>query len=215
VEALQDGILAGPTETSNYHAQLAAETDRLGALVNDLLELNRISAGAIELELEPVMLGDIVSDMVSSFAVVADARGITLHAPPANGNTAAKVSPPHLERALGNLLDNALRYTCVGGIVEVSIETHRTEVCVLIDDSCGNADLDQLKKLVSGPSPSELIGRSGRTGLGVAIARGLVEAQAGRLGVEATPNGCRFTVALPLIHPQRTTEAVPRVTAVS
>jgi signal transduction histidine kinase len=205
VEALQDDVVTGPAEVSGYHARLSAEADRLGTLVNDLFELNRISAGAVELELERVKVGDIVSDLVASFAVIADARGVTLNAPPVNGELEVEVSPFHLERALGNLLDNALRYTHDGGVVDVELLTGPSEIRVTIDDGCGGMDLAELKLLLNGPSATQRLGRSGKTGLGLAIAKGLVEVQGGAIDVEEASRGCRFSVTLPLASATRTT----------
>jgi signal transduction histidine kinase len=199
-EALQDEIVAGPVEVSDYHARILAEADRLGTLVNDLFELNRISAGALELELERVKIGDIISDVVSSFAVIAETREIKLKAPPANGEVEVEVSPYHLERALGNLLDNALRYTKAGGAVDVGLDplAGPSEVSITIDDGCGKIDLSQLKLLLNNPRATEDLGGSGKAGLGLAIAKGLVEVHGGVINVEGARHGCRFTITLPV-----------------
>jgi signal transduction histidine kinase len=115
VEALEDEIIREPAEVASYLVQLHTEADRLGVLIADLFELNGIAAGQLDLELEPTRLTEIVSGVVASFGVIADARRIALKAPPPTIDPEVRISPRHLERALGNLVDNALRHTDADG----------------------------------------------------------------------------------------------------
>jgi signal transduction histidine kinase len=201
VEALEDEVVAEPAEVADYYARLRGEADRLSGLVNDLFELNRISAHDVELELEPTRLADVVSDVVASFAVLADARGITLiaHAPAIDPEV--EISATHFERALGNLIDNAVRYTHPGGPVDVELVPQPAGASVVIEDGCGGAELAALQELLAEPNH---IMRAGRTGLGLAIAKGLVEAQGGDIAVEGTARGCRFTITIPLARDPHT-----------
>jgi signal transduction histidine kinase len=196
VEALEDDLV-DTEEVVAYHARLRAETERLAALIRDLFELNRISAQGLELELEPIPLTDLVSDVVASFAVLADARGVVLDARRPSVDPEVEASPRHLERALGNLLDNALRYTKTGGVVEVEVTADDERACVTVDDSCGGIEPAVLLDFTdrNGRPRGE---HAGQSGLGLAIARGLVEAQGGDISLESTERGCRFAVALPL-----------------
>jgi signal transduction histidine kinase len=198
VEALEDGLVAEPAEVSMYYGRLRAETGRLSALVNDLFELNRISAGDVVLELERARLADVVSDVVASFAVLADARGIALRAASPAVDPEVEISTTHFERALGNLIDNALRYSEAGGLVDVELVPGAFGALVAIEDSCGGMELGVLEGLLADPSTQGHFSRGGKTGLGLAIAKGLLEAQGGKLAVERTERGCRFTIALPL-----------------
>jgi signal transduction histidine kinase len=198
VEALEDGVVVDAAEVSSFYARLRAEADRLGRLISDLFELNRIAAGALELELERVRVGDVVSDVVSSFSVLADARQITLTAEQPQLDPTVEISPPHLERALENLLDNALRYTSERGAVDVRLVRQNGRVSVDIEDSCGGVDVEELERLVAEPRVPRARAGQGGLGLGLAIAKGLVEAQGGELVVAATDRGCRFSLRLPL-----------------
>jgi signal transduction histidine kinase len=190
VEALEDGIVTSPTETAEYYARLQKEADRVGGLVNDLLELNRINAGALSLEPQRVNLHELLSESVASFNVIAESRNVTLNGPE-RGNADVRVSVTHFERAVANLLDNALRYTHPGGVVDVHVRNGGKRLAVVIEDSCGGVDVDELRRF--------LVGRNGtgRHGLGLPIANGLVEAQGGSLSVERTNRGCRFALTLP------------------
>lgn len=196
VEALEDGIVARPNEISDYYALLQAEVDRIAALVNDLLELSRISAGTVNLEDEKVNLTELVSEAVEAFHVIADAREITLNGPE-RLEAEVCVSVGHFERALANLLDNAIRHTRAGGTVDVDVVENGEKVSVFVDDSCGRADVEKLRRLLVSPHAPNRVARNGQNGLGLAIAKGLIEAQGGSIGVEATKRGCRFALTMP------------------
>lgn len=198
VEALDDGVVFRPGEVSLYHRQLSAESDRLAALVDDLFELNRITAGALELEVDRVDLSQLVSEVVASFLVVADARDIALNARCEPLGADVDVSSRHLERALGNLLDNALRHTPPGGVVDVVVALRGADAVVAVDDGCGGVDVDAIESHLRAGSGEATAEGNGRPAYGLAIAKGLVEAQGGRLAVERTGRGCRLGVTLPL-----------------
>ena len=194
VEALEDGILSTPSEVEEYYERLRKEADRVGILVNDLLELNRINAGALSLDPDHVSVCEVVADTVASFGVIADSRSVTLNGPEWT-EADVRVSVTHFERAFANLLDNALRYSHSGGVVDVHIQNGGGEVSVFVDDTCGGADVGELSRRTLEPHPSP--GRNGQNGLGLPIAKGLIEAQGGRLSVERTKRGCRFALTLP------------------
>jgi signal transduction histidine kinase len=181
-----------------YHRQLSAESDRLAALVGDLFELNRITAGALELEVERVDLTQLVNEVVASFLVLADARHIALSAVCERLEADVDVSSRHLERALGNLLDNALRHTPPGDAVDVVVTLRESSVLVAIDDGCGGVNVDAIESYLRAAGGEPGSEGNGRPAYGLAIAKGLVEAQGGRLAVERTARGCRLAVTLPL-----------------
>jgi signal transduction histidine kinase len=196
VEALTDGLVSRPDEVAAYHEQLTSETARLAHLVDDLFELNRITAGALALEIERVDAAKAVAEVVGTFTVVADARTISLNVAEPALEAEVDVSPRHFERAVANLVDNALRYTHEGGTVDVSVGRRNGDVVVAIDDSCGGADVERLRTLLAEDGKHRSLGDTGPSGLGLAIAKGLVEAQDGQLDVERTARGCRFTLVV-------------------
>jgi signal transduction histidine kinase len=199
VEALSDGIVSDPDEVAAYHDQLGAECKRLSNLVNDLFELNRIAAGALALEVERVDVSKLVAEVVATFAVVAQARRISLVLAEPSAVAEADLSPRHFERAVSNVVENALRYTNDGGAVQVSVTTKREHAIVAVDDSCGGADVERLRRLLVADRDRDAFVTTASSGLGLPIARGLVEAQSGRIGVERTNGGCRFTLTVPLV----------------
>jgi signal transduction histidine kinase len=200
VEALDDGVVAEPDEVRRYHLQLITEADRLARLVDDLFELSRIEAGTLAVSVERVALGELVSDVVASAAVMAGAKGVRvdgrLHGRPPD----VAGSAPELTRVVRNLLDNAIRHTPPGGTVEVAVcggDDH-AEVSVL--DGCGGIpahDLDRVFDLAYRGDAARTPSATGGAGLGLAIARGLVDAFDGDIAVHNETGGCRFTVRLP------------------
>jgi signal transduction histidine kinase len=205
VEALDDGVISDPGEVREYHLRLVTEADRLARLVDDLFELSRIEADALALTLERVPLGEVVSDAVASAAVMADAKGVRLvgrveaagpSAPPAVAGSA-----PELTRVVRNLLDNAIRHTPPGGVVEVAVGRYDGRAEVSVRDGCGGIpaeDLDRVFDLAYRGDAARTPATSGGAGLGLAIARGFVEAHRGDIAVRNEPGGCRFVVHLPL-----------------
>lgn len=205
VEALEDGVVAEPGDVGRYHRQLTVEADRLARLVDDLFELSRIEADALQLTLERVPLGELVSDAVGSVAAVAHAKGVAVEGRLdglSDGSALAVAgSAPELGRVVRNLLDNAIRHTPAGGTVDVAVRRDGGRAEVAVTDGCGGIpddDLDRVFDLAYRGDSARTPGAAGGAGLGLAIARGLVDAHHGDIAVHNERGGCRFTVRLPL-----------------
>lgn len=202
VEALDDGVVVDPEDVRRYHQQLMTEADRLGQLVDDLFELSRIEAGTLAVSVERVALDELVSDVVASAAVMAGAKGVRVDGRLDVRSPVVAGSAPELTRVVRNLLDNAIRHTPPGGTVEVAVcgGEHHAEVSVL--DGCGGIpahDLDRVFDLAYRGDAARTPGTAGGAGLGLAIARGLVDVLDGDIAVRNEPGGCRFTVRLPRV----------------
>jgi signal transduction histidine kinase len=206
VEALDDEVVAEPDDVRRYHHQLVAEADRLARLVDDLFELSRIEADALQLDLERVPLGELVSDAVGSATAVAHAKGVVLDGrveASADGGAGPAVSgsAPELSRVVRNLLENAIRHTPAGGTVEVTVRYDDGQGEVSVRDGCGGIPDDELDRVFDlayrGDAARTPAGPTG-AGLGLAIARGLVDAHHGDIAVHNELGGCRFIVRLPL-----------------
>lgn len=202
VEALDDGVVDDPAEVHSYYQRLTDQTCRLAHLVDDLFELSRIEADALDLTFERVSLGDLVSDAVASASVLAEAKGVRV-----DGQVAAARPPDvaassrELTRVVQNLLDNAIRHTPPGGSVTVRVDRADAHAEVSVVDGCGGIpdhDLDRVFELAYRGDTARTPGGSGGAGLGLAIARGFVEAHRGDIAVHNEGAGCRFTVRLPL-----------------
>jgi signal transduction histidine kinase len=203
-EALEDGVVADPAAVAEYHRRIRIETDRMAGLVDDLFELSRINAGALRLSLENVSLADVVSDAVATATPVAQAKGVRLVAEPGE-YPCVRASEPELGRVLRNLLVNAIRHTPPERAVVVAGGADGAGTWVAVTDGCGGipeADLPRVFDIAfrgeaarSPAADGPADGAGG--GLGLAIARGLVEAHHGNIAVTNIGDGCRFTVHLP------------------
>ena len=205
VEALEDGVVEDPSTVARYYATMRRETDRLAALVNDLFELSRIHAGSLTLELEQVPLDELVSDAMAGAAIAAGVKGIDLQGEVGEPAPVVELSSPEMARVLRNLLDNAIRHTPHGGtvVLRAAADPTGTAVEVSVQDACGGIpeqDLDQVFEMAYRGDAARTPGDGGG-GLGLAVARGLVEAHQGDIRVDNQGDGCRFTVRLPLSRP--------------
>jgi signal transduction histidine kinase len=198
-EALEDGVVAEPDEVAEYHRRIRRETERLTAMVDDLFELSRLHAGTLPLTPVPTVLADLVSDAVATARPVARARGVRLAAA-ARGHGARLICATSLSRVLSNLVANAVRHTPSGGTVTVEGGESGAEVWIAVADECGGipeADLGRIFDVGFRGTPVRSPGDGRGGGLGLSIARELVEATGGSIDVVNVDGGCRFTVHLP------------------
>jgi signal transduction histidine kinase len=213
-EALEDQVVVDPRTVSQYHTQIRTETDRLSTMIDDLFELSRIHAGALRLSRRMVGLEDVVAEVVASTEPVARAKGIRLTGAAVRGMPVF-VDAAEMGRALRNLVTNAIRHTPSDGIVEVLAEVQSGMASVCVSDACGGIPPEDLPRVFD----VAFRGESARTpvpdgggGLGLSIARGIVEAHSGQIAVRNAGAGCQFMIRLPLARPapQAVTRAVPR-----
>jgi signal transduction histidine kinase len=202
VEALEDGVVDDPDTVARYHRTMRREADRLAGLVDDLFELSRIHAGSVSLDFQQVALDELVSDALAGAAIAADVKDIALHGEVCQPAPVVELSTPEMARVVRNLLDNAIRHTPRGGtvVVEARLDEAGTAAEVSVQDGCGGIpehDLDLVFELAFRGDTARTPGESGG-GLGLAVARGLVEAHHGHISVHNEGPGCRFTVLLPL-----------------
>ncbi|MGV8910478.1 MAG: sensor histidine kinase [Propionicimonas sp.] len=200
-EALEDQVVESPSEVSDYGARIGRESNRLGAMVDDLFELSRISSGALDLRLEPIALDDLVQEAATSLGPIATSRGIRLDVdlPALVGIGSGR----EMERVVQNLMVNAVRHTRQGRSVQVRGGADPSEAWLTITDGCGGIPAEDLPRVfdvgfrgTTARSP-EAAPLSPGAGLGLAIVKGLVAAQDGKVAVHNVPQGCCFTVRLP------------------
>jgi signal transduction histidine kinase len=199
-EALEDGVVADPDEVADYHRRMLRETARLTAMVDDLFELSRLHAGTPPLPTAPTVLADLVSDALAAARPVAREEGVRLEGT-VDGNAARLLVAVSLARVLSNLVSNAVRHTPPGGTVRVEGGASGQEgAWIAVSDECGGIPPQDLERIFDVGfrgtrvrSPRD----GGGGGLGLSIARGLVEASGGSIEVENCDGGCRFRVHLP------------------
>jgi signal transduction histidine kinase len=203
-EALADGVVSSPREVSGYANRISGESERLSAMVDDLFELSRITAGALRLTMSQVALDEVVSDVLAAQAPVAQRKRVRVLA---EVPTAPVVlgSDPELARVVRNLVSNAIRHTPPDGTVAVQIGVDGKDAVLAVADGCGgipDTELERVFDVAFRGSAARTPARSSEDqvggGLGLAIAKGLVEAHRGRIHARNHGPGCRFEVRLPL-----------------
>jgi signal transduction histidine kinase len=197
LEAVEDGL----AEPERYLPAMREQVGALGGLVDDLFELARIDAGVLTLELREAHVSGLVESCLRGLEAEARARHVTLEAHYDDGAAQVRCAPDKVERVLFNLVTNALRHTPSDGSVAVLVEPRDEEVQVTVEDTGEGLPVDAARRIFdrfwrgdAARSPA----RGGGAGLGLAIARGLVEAQGGRIWAEDRPGGgARVSFTLP------------------
>jgi len=197
VEALYDGLVSDPADARRYYAAMRADVLALNVLLDDLFELAQLEAGGATLQRAPYALSDLISDCLESFSAVAEQRGIALAGDVAALPTVA-IDAGKIARVLANLVDNALRHTPPGRHVTLSAEPVANGVVVSVEDSGPGFDTADLpyvfEQFYRGEQARSRA--TGGAGLGLAIARGIVEAHGGRIWAENHAGGARVSFLL-------------------
>jgi two-component system, OmpR family, sensor histidine kinase SaeS len=194
LEALEDGL----GDVDRYLPALQQQVRSLSALVDDLFELARIDAGALTLELGDAELGTVVEQTIRGLEAEALARGVELTANVERG-ARARCEPEKVQRVLFNLVTNALRHTPSDGAVAVVVRPRRGEVEVAVEDDGEGIDAEAESRMFERFWRGDRARSTAGAGLGLAIARGLVEAHGGRIWAESRPGGgTRISFTLPV-----------------
>ena len=199
-EALEDGVADDPVTIVRYQRGIRVEADRIAGLVDDLFELSRINAGTLSLQLERVSLADVVSDAIAGTSGIARTKGVRLEGRMANA-CELELSTREIARALRNVLENAIRHTPCDGAVWVEADADDRHAYVSVVDACGgisDRDIDRVFDVAFRGEAARTKQGDGGAGLGLAIARGIIEAHKGEIAVHNEGPGCRFTIRLPL-----------------
>ena len=193
IEALADGVATDQQSESRYLSSASRELEHLSRLVDDLFELARIDAGLLELTLEAASLHDLISDTISSFQPQAEQKGVRLLGEVSGDVDPVFVNPPKLQRVLHNLVSNALRHTPQDGTVTLRAVPEGGVTRVEVSDTGEGMASEDLPRVFE----RSFRGEQSRTrpdeegapgaGLGLAIARGLVEAHGGTMNVQSEP----------------------------
>jgi signal transduction histidine kinase len=202
-EALEDEVLTDPREISRYHTQIRVETDHLAAMIDDLFQLSKIHAGTLRLSPRLVGLEDLIAEVAASTEPVARAKGVRLTGAAAPG-MAVLIDQAEFGRAVRNLVTNAIRHTPRDGTIEMLGTIQGGLACVSVSDECGGippGDLPRVFDVAFRGESARTPDPSGGAGLGLSIARGIVEAHSGKISVRNTGPGCQFVISLPLARP--------------
>jgi len=205
LEALIDGVLPAEPETFE---QIYQEADRLQRLVNDLQELSRVEAGVFKLDLQPLLLADLLKTVTIRLERQYAEKGVRLAIDLPADLSEVQADADRLSQVLFNLVGNALQYTPAGGLVTVAARRQGEEVQVSVQDTGIGIAAEHLPYVFDRfyRADRSRARVSGGSGIGLTIARHLVEAHGGRIWAESPGpgKGSTFTFTLPVTKPSRT-----------
>ena len=197
LEAMRDGVLT-PTPAAIEVAHQQAM--HLGRLVEDLGLIAQADAGALSLDFSEDSVVEVAEMSVAAFRPAAEGKGVALRMEAPSELPPVRMDRTRIAQALGNLLDNAVRHTPEGGEVVVSVAAAGDLVRVSVEDTGEGLPEEELTQVFDrfyrvDPSRSRA---TGGTGLGLTIARQLVEAHGGSIWAERMPEGgSRFVFEIP------------------
>ncbi len=201
IDATAAAVMDGVYDHDDRHlATIREQTRVLGRVVDDLRTISLADAGALPLSLGEVRVDEVVGSVVAAFAAKAGARGITLRTDPPLPVITVTADNDRLGQAVATMVDNAIRFAPDGGhvIVRGSSQNARTRIEIL-DDGPGVLVEDATRVFDRFYQADPSRDRASETsGLGLAIARAIIEAHGGKVGVENRPaGGARFWLEIP------------------
>jgi signal transduction histidine kinase/ActR/RegA family two-component response regulator len=199
------------------------QSDQLGRLIDDLLDVARVTQGRITLRKKRVRLADVIEEAVESMRPFIESRGLTLRVALAREPIRVEADPARLEQVFVNLLSNAAKYTKAGGQIDVVVEPQGEEVAVRIRDTGIGIAPEMLPRLwdLFMQADRTLDRAQGGLGIGLTVTRRLVELHGARIEAQSQGlgQGAEFVVTLPALptmeerRPTAPAESIPQRTA--
>ena len=207
LESIDDGVVTDPETVGRYTRTTLIEVENLSRLVTDLFELSQLEAGVLELHMESASLQDLVSDTLEGMSAQATARQLSLHGAVDEELLPLNMDTRRVQRVLYNLVQNAIRHTPPDGTIDIRARDTGSDVQVEVSDSGEGIAEPELQRLFerSYRADSSRSRASGGAGLGLSIAKGIVEAHGGRIWADSIlGKGSVFSFTLPKVQPVST-----------
>jgi len=201
LENLLDGVEEPDVETLQV---MLAQSERLGRLVEQLLDLSKLESGDVPLRRESVALAPLVSRVMSEIEVASSGRDVDVASDLPEDLPQIEADAERMHQVIFNLVDNAVRFTPEGGAVRIVAQQHNGSIEVRVADTGVGIPPEALPRLFErfyrvDPARAR---DGGGTGIGLAIARSVVEAHGGTIRAESLPGkGSTFTFDLPIASP--------------
>lgn len=202
IKAYAETLNAGPlpeAERAEFLAEIERNADRLARLADDLLTLSALESAAPPTP-EPVALGKIAAEVVATLKPLAARKNLVIRVEPFHDIPPVRGHRGRLKQVLTNLLDNAVKFTGEGGTVRLSASARVGRVELVVEDNGVGIPPEDLPRVFDRfyRADKARSRESGGAGLGLAIAKSIVESHAGTLSVDSQPGrGSRFRVSLP------------------
>ena len=199
--------LTGPLNEKQQHylTRIHLNAERLTRMLNELLDLSRIEAGKMQLLATPLVLQELFSDLLDGFQPLARQKSIDMDVVFADVVPPVQADRDKLYEVVANLLDNAIKFTSPGGRVQISAEVQdaRFVRVAVSDNGCGIPEEHRKKIFQKFYRINDVTGSSNGAGLGLSIAKGLIELHGGTLDVESEPGkGSRVFLKRPYHSPR-------------
>ncbi|WP_088265905.1 sensor histidine kinase [Bacillus mycoides] len=193
IEALQDNLIEDPEMRKQYLATILKEIERLSGLINDLFELSKLEFEQVDFYPSFTHIDKVLLDVLESHSVLLEDKQIDLQLQVPDRLPRLLIMPCKIARVIGNLLDNAIRYSPVSGTIELIVEENKQNQQVqfiLRDEGEGISPNDQLRVFERFfRTDQSRSSQSGGSGLGLAIAKSLIEMHKGEIGVRDRADG--------------------------
>ena len=204
-QAIMDGTVDTPEARKQAAEVIYNESGRMHRMALDLLDLARLDAGIINLQMSPVDIRALLNGIVEKFTPMASKAGVTLNAKFGNDLPPLLGDGDRLAQVFTNLVDNALKFTPEGGSITLRAIRDRNEIQVAVDDTgkgIPKEDVPHIFDRFYQADSARAGGEHHGAGLGLAIVHEIVAAHGGRISVRsALGRGTAFIVHLPLNGP--------------
>lgn len=194
-EALRDGVVRDEAQRQRFYEIIAAESARLSRLTTELFDVAKLESGQAEIQFQAVDLVDWLSHAAEGLQAIAtdQAVEVALQIDPALQGAAVWGDRDRLQQVLGNLTANALRFAPAGSTVAIGAKRSGSKVLVWVMDNGPGLSAEEQSKVFERFYQGRQAGAHKGAGLGLAIAKSLVEAHGGRIYVESEPgDGATF-----------------------
>lgn len=199
IEALADGMVPDEETRQRYYETARKNISSLSHLIDDMFQLAQIDAGGLTLNYQSVSFADLISDCLESFTEIAKRKSVDLHGSVSPVIGEVEIDAKRINRVLNNLVDNALHHTQDNGRVEVLASQIAEGIRVVVDDNGSGIPAEELPFIFDKFYRGDQSRRenSQRSGLGLAIAKGIIDAHGGEISVSSKPGQTRFIFTIP------------------
>ncbi len=200
------GYLTDLKELKNIKSQaiekkLEDQTNKINYLVNDVIDLAKIESSKFKINTSPIKISTIIREVFINFESLFAQKKINFKLK-CNSNSVILADQKYLERALENILTNALKYTNTNGFVDICVNTENTNIIISINDTgIGISEKDTQKIFKRFYQASNTINKTGGSGVGLAFTKEIIKLHKGAISVKSKKNkGSSFLITLPVTH---------------
>ena len=207
-ETLELGRITTDTKKNEYYSIIRKESERLSALINNILDFSRIEAGAKEYDFRETDIAELVRNTLDSYRFQIEQQGFALEEQIDTSIPAVKVDREAIARALVNLVNNALKYSDSEKFLGVRLYRDQQVLKLEVSDRGIGIDRNEQARIFEKfyRTCDPLVHNTKGSGLGLSLVRHITRAHGGEVEVESTPGrGSKFTLSLPLVEQPGTT----------